>query len=96
MKLLISVFRHRFAVMASFAESLPVAPVPEEDRVTSVWNDVVDHRCGDETTFCLAADTQRVAVEEGPSCCLPSPVVSFLLCALAVALVERSMVGAVT
>lgn len=82
--------------MASFAESLPVAPIPEEDRVTSVWNDVVDHRCGGEPTFRLAADTQRVAVEEGFSCCLPSPVVSLLLCALGVTLVEKSMVSAVT
>lgn len=42
-ELLIAVFRHGFMVMAAFTKALPIALIPEQLRIPSVGNDMVNH-----------------------------------------------------
>lgn len=57
--------------------------------------DVIHHRCPSQSSLCLAPHTQRVTVQVGLSGRLPAGVVAFLLRALGVVCVERSMLLAV-
>jgi hypothetical protein len=41
---LVAILRHGLLIMASFAQGLPVALVPEELFVTTVWNNVINNR----------------------------------------------------
>lgn len=95
MKFLIAVFCHSFMVMARFTKRLPVILVPKKDRVTAVGNNMVHYRSTGQAARRLAADTQRMPMEECFPCLLPLPSVPFLAGALCVALMKRSMVFAV-
>ena len=59
----ISVFRPCLAVVAGLTESLPVAFIPHQMRITTVRNDMVDHSCCCEPSLCLATHTQRMPAE---------------------------------
>lgn len=63
-ELLVSIFCHGFRIMAVFAERLPVAPIPEQFLVTTMGNDVVNHRGTNILTTGKTADTQGVCLEE--------------------------------
>ena len=76
-ELLVSIFCHGLGIMAVLAERLPVAPIPEQLLVTTMGNDVVNHRGTNILTTGKATDTQRVCLEEGfalppPSAAVPT------------------------
>ena len=50
--------------MALFAESLPVALIPEQFLVTTVRDDVIHHRGFHELPFLAALGTQWVVLKE--------------------------------
>ena len=52
----------RLDTVVSVAQGLPVAPVPEELLVTTVWNDVVDVRRLHVPTFLHALHAKRVSL----------------------------------
>ena len=58
--------------MVPMAQGLPVAPVPEQLLVTTVWNDVVDVCCLHVPAFLHALYAQRVCLQEGFSGLTPS------------------------
>ena len=59
----ISVFRPCLAVVAGLTESLPVAFIPHQMRITTVRNDMVDHGRCREPSLCLATHTQGMPAE---------------------------------
>lgn len=77
-ELLVSILGHRFRVVAMLAERLPVAPIPEQFLVTTMGNDMVNHRGTNILTTGKATDTQRVCLEEGFALLPPSAAVSTL------------------
>lgn len=85
------------AVMTAFAESLPVAPVPEEGLVTTVRSDMVDHhRLGVARWRLLhAPHTQWVALKVALALPLPSTAVASPRCGAGDLRVERQVLGAV-
>ena len=62
-------------VMASLAQSLPVVPIPEQDAVTAVGLDMVNHGCFRVPSHRHAFHTERMDSEVLPACLLPgSPI----------------------
>ena len=59
-ELLIAVFRHGFMVMAALTKCLPVALIPEQLRIPSVWGDVVNHCRFHQASLLLALHAQRM------------------------------------
>ena len=74
----ISVFRPCLAVVAGLTESLPVAFIPHQMRITTVRNDMVDHGRCREPSLCFAPHTQRMPVEIRFAESLPPAAVSTL------------------
>ena len=62
------------------AQGLPVAPVPEELLITTMWNNVVHIRCLHEPAFLHALHAQRVCLQEGFSGFLPSATIASTTC----------------
>jgi hypothetical protein len=67
----IVIFSPRLFVMALLAQRLPVASIPEELRITSVWNDVVHNGSRSRNAFLQTLLTQRMKLQE--LLALPSP-----------------------
>ena len=62
-------------VVASLAQRLPVVPVPEQDAVTPVGLDMVNHGCFRVPSHRHAFHTERMDSEVLPACLLPgSPI----------------------
>ena len=77
-ELLVSVLGHGLGIMAVLTKRLPVAPIPEQFLVTTMGNDVVNHRCFDILPTGKASYTQRMGLKEGfafplPSAAVPTP-----------------------
>ena len=63
-------------IMTTLAESSPVAPVPEELRITSVCFDVIHHRCLHVLALPQALLTQWVCLQELSTGLLPCATVT--------------------
>lgn len=87
--ILVSILRHGFRIVAGFTQRLPVLLIPEELRITSMGNDVVNNCCWHSLSLALAANTQRVGGKKQFPCPLPSAVVAFFLGGLGIVCVER-------
>ena len=74
----ILVFCPCLAVMAGLTESLPVAFIPHQMRITTVRNDMVDHGRCREPSQCLATHTQGIPAEIRLAEPLPPAAVSTL------------------
>ena len=74
----ISVFRPCLAVVAGLTESLPVAFIPHQMRITTVRNDMVDHGRCREPSLCFAPHTQRMPAEVRLAQSLPLAAVATL------------------
>lgn len=74
----IDILGQSLPIVTLFAESLPVALVPEQFLVTTVRNDVIHHGCPDVLALLGALHTQRMGFEIRFSRFLPSSVVSTL------------------
>ena len=69
--------------MAVLAKGLPVFFVPEQDGITTMRNDVIDHGCWGEFSFLPAFHTQRILPQESNSGASPFSVVPAFSCASA-------------
>ena len=56
--LLIAVLRHGFMVVAALTKALPIALIPEQLRIPSVWDDVVNHGCFYQSPLLHALDAE--------------------------------------
>ena len=74
----ILVFCPCLAVMAGLTESLPVAFIPHQMRITTVRNDMVDHGRCREPSLCFAPHTQRMPAEVCLADTLPLAAVATL------------------
>ena len=74
----IDVLGQRLLIMAGFTKALPVAPIPEQLRVTSMGYDVVNHSGFRVSTLFHAHSAQRVALKELLGLPLPSAAVAAL------------------
>ena len=43
--------------MTSLTQRLPIALIPEQPLVSTVWDDVIHHGCSDNLSFRLAKNT---------------------------------------
>ena len=59
----VTVLTSGFPVVAGLTESLPVAFIPHQMRITTVRNDMVDHGRCREPSLCLATHTQGMPAE---------------------------------
>ena len=59
-KFLVSVLCHRFGIVAGFAKSLPIVPIPEQFPIPSVGDDMIHNGCLYITSFGKASYTQRM------------------------------------
>lgn len=64
--------------MTRFAERLPVALIPEQFLVTTVWDNVIHNRCFGIASLLPAFRTQWVALKERFACLLPAAAVAAL------------------
>ena len=87
-KFLVSVLCHGFGIVAGFAESLPIVPIPEQFPITSMGNDMIHNRCFHITSFGKATNTKGMGLQVHSPCLLPAAPVSFLTGGLPVMLVE--------
>ena len=87
-KFLVSVLCHGFGIVAGFAESLPVVPIPEQFPIPSVGDDMIYNRCLHITSFGKASHTKWMGLQVNSPCLLPAAPVSFLTGGLPVVLVE--------
>jgi hypothetical protein len=69
-------------IVTSLAEWLPVRSVPEELRITAVWNDMIDHGCLRISWRVLlhAAYAQWVSLQEFLRLSLPAAAVATAMC----------------
>ncbi len=88
-KFLVSVLCHSFGIVAGFAESLPVVPIPEQFSITPMRNDVIHNRCLHISSLGKASYTKWVGLQVNSPCFLPVAPVSFLTGGLPVVLVQR-------
>lgn len=95
MELLIAVFRHGFMVMAALTKALPIRLIPEQLRIPSVWDDVVNHRCFHQSSLLPALFAEGMCFQKTYPCFLPPAVVSTDGCAGSVGGVQLCVVGAV-
>ena len=58
MELLIAVLRHGFMVVATLAKALPIALIPEQLRIPSVWDNVVNNGGFHQPSLFLTLHTQ--------------------------------------
>ena len=87
-KFLISVLCHRFGIVAGFAESLPIVPIPEQFPIPSVGDDMIHNRCLHITSFGKATSTKGMGLQVHSPRLLPTTPVSFLTGGLPVVLVQ--------
>ena len=87
----IDVLCQRFPVVALFAESLPVALIPEQFLVATVRDDVIHHRCPDVLAMPGTLRTQRMGFKIRLPGFLPAAVVSTLCCWASNFRVERQV-----
>jgi hypothetical protein len=66
------------AIMVPLAQGLPVAPVPEQRRITAMGNDMVDDGGGRGRTLLLAHAAERVIRQEPAACLVPLPIIATL------------------
>ncbi len=71
-KFLISVLCHCFGIVAGFAKSLPIVPIPEQFPIPSVGDDMIHNRCLHITSFGKAPHTKRMGLQVNS----PSPSAS--------------------
>ena len=90
-KLLVAVFRHGLMVVAALAQRLPVGCIPEQFLVSTMGDDVVNHRGPHQLALCLAPNTQRMGLEDGSAGFLPTASVALFGGGFSVARVEWSM-----
>ena len=83
-----AVFPTSLFVMTALTKAAPVAAIPEECLVTTVWNDMVNDCSCHDLPLLLASDAQRMGIEKDPSGLLPLPVVSFLFCSFGIVVME--------
>ena len=76
----IDVLRQRLFIVAGFTKTLPVAPIPEQPRVSSVGYDVVHHSGLGVSVLFHALGAQRVGLKELLGFPLPSAAVATLPC----------------
>ena len=67
-----------FPVMTRFTEWLPIAPIPEQLLVATVWDNVIHNRCFGVASLLSAFRTQRVALKERFACLLPAAAIAAL------------------
>ena len=85
---LVSVLCHGFGIVAGFAKSLPIVPIPEQFPIPSVGDDMIHNRCLHITSFGKASHTKGMGLQVHSPCLLPAAPVSFLGCGLPVVLVQ--------
>ncbi len=68
-----------FQIMVSLAQCLPVVLIPEKPLVSSVWNDVVNHRCFCIFPFLHALHTQGMCSQEQLPGILPRSIISAII-----------------
>ena len=88
-KFLVSVLCHGFGIVAGFAESLPIVPIPEQFPISPVGDDMIHNRCLHITSFGKASHTKGMGLQVNSPCLLPAAPVSFFGCGLPVVLVQR-------
>ena len=86
-KFLVSVLCHRFGIVAGFAKSLPIVPIPEQFPISPMRNDMIHNRCLHITSFGKAPHTKGMRPQVHSPCLLPAAPVSFLTGGLPVVLV---------
>lgn len=67
-----------FSVMTCFTQWLPIAPIPEQLLVATVWDNVIHNRCFGIASLLSAFRTQRVALKERFAYFLPAAAVATL------------------
>ena len=87
-KFLVSVLCHGFGIVAGFAESLPIVPIPEQFPISPMRNDMIRNSCLHITSFGKAPHTKGMGLQVHSPCLLPAAPVSFLTSGLPVVLVE--------
>ena len=87
-KFLVSVLCHRFGIVAGFAKSLPIVPIPEQFPISPMRNDMIHNRCLHITSFGKATNTKGMGLQVNSPCLLPPAPVSFLTGSLPVVLVQ--------
>ena len=70
------IFSAGFFIVATLAQRLPVAGVPEQLRVTTMWDDVIDHRRYRVTSVSLTLYTQGVCMKISLGCLSPSGAIA--------------------
>ena len=85
---LVSILRHCFGIVAGFAESLPIVPIPEQFPISPMGNDMIHNRCLHITSFGKASDAKGMGLQVNSPCLLPAAPVSFLGCGLPVVLMQ--------
>lgn len=63
-------------VMAVLAQRLPVAPIPEQNRIAAMRNDMVNNGCGLQLAGFSAFGTERILFEEQRPGRAPFPVIT--------------------
>ena len=76
MELLIAVLRHGFMVVAALTKALPIALIPKQLCIPSVWDDVVNHGCFHQASLLHASDAEGMCFQETYPCFLPPAIVS--------------------
>ena len=71
-------------VMTALAERLPVARIPEQSLVTTMRDDVVNHRCHYNVATLFVVSTQRMVRQKCGSRLLPPATVTALRRCLAI------------
>ena len=95
MKVLVTVLRHGFGVVAGFTQRLPVAAIPKEDGVAPVRHDVIHDRRRGRAAFLQAAYTQRMLPQVDGSRPLPPLPIALLSSRFDIMRMGWGMVGAV-
>ena len=70
----------RFHAVVTVAQGLPVALVPEQLRITTMRDDMVNVRCLHIPAFLHALHTQRMCLQESFSCFPPSTAIASTTC----------------
>lgn len=91
----VDVLRQCLSVVTLLAKTLPVALVPEQFLVTTVRYDVIHHRSLSVPSQLHALHAQRMALEVGFTCLLPSAAVASLGCGARHLRVKRQVLCAV-
>ena len=73
--------RTGLSIMAALAQGLPISLIPEQLRVTPVWDDMVYNGCRLQLTFGEALDAERIAAEKGSTGITPLAVIASGSCA---------------